>query len=150
MRRSLYILFIIPFLFAAGTGCGSKSNKINDQGGDKPGTGNKSVLLDIDKFEAGFTADPNAQVIDVRTPEEFNRGHLKGAININYQGSEFTAEIAKLDKKKPTYVYCQSGGRSAEACNYMSNQDFANIFDMDGGYSAWSHYKKPIEIPEGK
>ena len=151
MRRSLYILLFIPVVALVVAGCSQHSNKKKEQiAGDKSNTGNRSVLLDIDNFEAGFTSNPNAQLIDVRTPEEFSRGHLKGAININYQGDEFTAEIAKLDKNKPTYVYCQSGGRSSEACKYLSNQNFANIYDMDGGFSKWSHYKKPIEISGGE
>lgn len=148
MRRSLYILLFLPALILINTGCTGGSRKKPDLKGEEKVNVKTAVLLNVNGFEEGINSAPQAQVIDVRTPEEFNKGHLKGALNINYQGDEFTAEVGKLDKSMPTYVYCQSGGRSSEACNYMANQNFTNLYDLDGGFSAWSHYKKPIEIPQ--
>ncbi|NNE77709.1 MAG: rhodanese-like domain-containing protein [Pricia sp.] len=70
----------------------------------------QSVDLETMKTEV---VGKDAQLIDVRTPEEFSAGHIDGAVNINYLSSEsFTENINKLDKTKPVYVYCQMGGRS--------------------------------------
>jgi thioredoxin 1 len=103
------------------------------------------VKLNVNEFEGKLGETSNAQLVDVRTPEEYKEGHLKGSLNINYQGDNFAPEIARLDKTKPTFVYCHSGGRSSEACRYMSNQGFKEIYDMKDGISAWTHYNKPIE-----
>jgi len=138
----------MPVMALANIGCTPKSSKPKDSKVEEQTNGNNVVLLNVNSFEEAISSNPNAQLVDVRTPEEFNKGHLKGALNINYQGNDFTTEIAKLDKTKQTYVYCQSGGRSSEACNYMSNQDFSKLYDLDGGFSAWSHYNKPIEIQQ--
>jgi thioredoxin 1 len=101
--------------------------------------------LNINEFQAQLEATPNAQLVDVRTPEEYKEGHLKGAVNMNYQGNQFVDEVATLDKSKPVFVYCHSGGRSKEACRFMSNQGFKKIYDMEDGMSAWLHYNKPVE-----
>lgn len=148
MYRALHITLAVALFGLTAYSCTGKSNKTINSNSDGQTNGNKAVLLSVDDFEKGFTADSNAQLIDVRTPEEVKDGYIKGAININYQGDNFASEIAKLDKTKPTYVYCRSGGRSAEACSYMANQNFTKLFDLDGGFTAWSHYKKPIEIPQ--
>jgi rhodanese-related sulfurtransferase len=103
-------------------------------------------LLSPDDFEAQLKATPTAQLVDVRTPGEFNEGFIKGAVNINYQGETFTQDIARLDHKKPTFVYCEMGGRSSESCNFMANQGFTTLYQLDGGIKAWKHNKKPVEL----
>ena len=73
-----------------------------------------------------------AYLVDVRTPEEFNSGHLKFAKNINYNGSDFKAQIAKLDKSKPVYLYCRSGNRSGKAADTMAAMGFATFYNIGG------------------
>lgn len=96
----------------------------------------KSKLLTQDEFKKGI-ASKNVQLIDVRTPEEFDAGHIKNAKNIDYMNSNFKSEIAKLDKSKPVYVYCQAGGRSAKAANMFVEAGFKDIHDLKGGYGSW-------------
>jgi thioredoxin 1 len=128
-------------LMAVQLSCTPKSKSNSSDGNGKV----KSTLLNPNDFEAKMASTPNAQIIDVRTPGEFGEGYIKGAININYQGDSFADEIAKLDKSKPTFVYCRSGGRSAESCSYMANQGFTTLYELDGGISSWQHANKPIE-----
>lgn len=106
----------------------------------------RSTLLSPNDFESKLTSLANAQLIDVRTSGEVNKGFIKGAINIDYQGNSFTIEVEKLDKKKPTFVYCQSGGRSSESCLYMGNHGFTELYELKNGFSAWANEKKPIEF----
>nr|NLD40023.1 rhodanese-like domain-containing protein [Actinomycetales bacterium] len=75
-------------------------------------------------------------VIDVRTPEEFATGHLRGAININLESPEFAAEIGKLDKEGTYALYCRSANRSRIAENAMVADGFTSVFGLDGGVSA--------------
>ena len=77
-------------------------------------------------------------ILDVRTPNEFNEGHLENAININFYDPNFKTEIAKLDRTKTILVYCRSGGRSAKSMNIMKDNGFQTVYNMLGGYSSWS------------
>ena len=82
------------------------------------------------------TAD--VQLIDVRTPEEFHEAHIKNAQNIDWNGSQFEVEVAKLDKSKPILVYCKGGGRSKRAAQKLQELGFATIYELNGGFVQWS------------
>ncbi|HRP53425.1 MAG TPA: thioredoxin domain-containing protein [Fluviicola sp.] len=85
----------------------------------------------------------NYQLIDVRTPDEFSLAHIENAQNIDWNGTSFDQEIAKLDKKKPVFVYCLSGARSAAAANKFLTNGFNEIYQLDGGILQWTHAKLP-------
>jgi phage shock protein E len=71
-----------------------------------------------------------AKLIDVRTPQEFNSGHIDGAINIPVQ--ELSSRMAELDKAQPTVVYCASGARSGSAMGMMKDAGFAQVYNGGG------------------
>ncbi len=73
----------------------------------------------------------------MRTTEEFSKGHLKNALNYDWNGNDFNRQIATLDKSKPVFVYCLSGGRSAQAIQKMRSEGFKEIYEMDGGIMKW-------------
>lgn len=77
-------------------------------------------------------------VIDVRTPDEYENGHIEGATLINFFGDDFDARIAELPKDKEYIVYCQSGNRSGKAVKKMEAAGFTNAHNMTGGWSSWS------------
>lgn len=64
-------------------------------------------------------AQKNVVLIDVRTPEEFVNGHVKGAQNLNFMDENFQQEVGKLNKNKRYYLYCASGNRSGKAMQYF-------------------------------
>ena len=77
-------------------------------------------------------------VLDVRTTQEFNEGHLPNAVHIDVLDSvAFVQQITKLKKRKTYLVYCKSGRRSAKAATIMEQQGFRHIWNMDGGITAW-------------
>jgi len=78
------------------------------------------------------------QLIDVRTSFEFNRGHLKNAVNINFYDRNFYEQMSKFDKNKEIYIYCRSGNRSGSAASKLKNQGFTKIYDLQGGIINWS------------
>lgn len=81
----------------------------------------------------------DVQLIDVRTPKEYNAGHIDDAINIDFlSGDNFSGTMNKLDKTKPVYIYCQMGGRSHKAAQKLKEMGFTTIFDYSGGYGEWS------------
>jgi rhodanese-related sulfurtransferase len=78
-------------------------------------------------------------IIDVRTPEEFDEGFIKNAINLNiYESSDFVEKIKSFSKNNEYYIYCKSGGRSSAACKIMSQMGFNNVYNLMGGISEWN------------
>lgn len=82
--------------------------------------------------------DNNSVILDVRTSEEVELGVIPNSIHIDiYKGQGFVDEVNQLDKSKNYYVYCKSGGRSAQACAVMNQLGFDNAFNLIGGFSEW-------------
>ena len=76
--------------------------------------------LSQSEWKSKLENDPNAFILDVRTEEEWNEGIIPNAIlNDIYKGQGFLYRLDELDKTKNYYVYCKSGGRSAQACAIM-------------------------------
>ena len=107
-------------------------------------TPSKGGKVSVDEFEKLISSAKNVQLIDVRTPEEFEGGHLTNANNININSSDFEQKISTLDKSKPVYVYCLSGGRSSSAAGFMRKSGFAVVYEMPG-IMAWRNAGKPLE-----
>lgn len=82
--------------------------------------------------------DDKVVIIDVRTPEEFEKGHLEGATMINFFDEDFDQQIAELPKDKEYLVYCHSGNRSGKAVKKMEEAGFTKAHNMTGGWSSWS------------
>jgi rhodanese-related sulfurtransferase len=110
-------------------------------------SGNESAMnLDSVAFEAK-TQEPGVVILDVRTKEEFEEGHIANAININVESDTFLSEIAKLDKSKTYAVYCRSGRRSADAVAKMSNEEFISLANLNGGVIDWANAGLPLVTP---
>jgi thioredoxin 1 len=100
-------------------------------------SGQPAHLLSATEFSEKLKELPDAPILDVRTPEEFSTGHLEKAVNYDWNGSEFEHQIGSLDKSKPVFVYCLSGGRSSEAANNMRAVGFQEVYEMEGGLLKW-------------
>ncbi len=85
------------------------------------------------------------QLIDVRTPGEYAGGYIAGAININVNDKDFENQLSSLDPNAPTYIYCLSGGRSANAAKIMAKNNFKTIYNLTGGIMEWRHDNLPLE-----
>jgi rhodanese-related sulfurtransferase len=86
----------------------------------------------------------NFVILDVRTPDEYNSGHLQNALNLDVNSGTFEQEINKLDKNKIYVIYCQAGTRSRKASEIMLVQNFKNINNMLGGIIQWQSDGYPI------
>lgn len=83
--------------------------------------------------------DTSLTLIDVRTPEEFEKGALPGAINIDYFDEEnFYKAYDAFDRKEPIYLYCRTGNRSLKTAEKLIEMGFEEIYDMEGGYVQWT------------
>lgn len=119
--RFLYLL-VLPFLF------------LSCQGQESKAIQNLDAKLYAEKLKA--TEKP--QLLDVRTPEEFNAEHIENAVNVNWNGDDFAAKANVYDKSKPIFVYCKVGGRSAKAADKLAEMGFTQIYNLDGGIMKWN------------
>lgn len=86
------------------------------------------------------------QLVDVRTPKEFQEGHIEGFQNIDFMSETFQEDIEKLDKTKPVIVYCKSGNRSGKSCKIMKEKGFVKIYDLEGGIEKWKYEGNEVKI----
>ena len=100
--------------------------------------------LSATEFSEKVKEFPTAPIVDVRTPQEFAKGHIQNALNYNWNGGEFQKQTSTLDKSKPVFVYCLSGGRSASAANQMRSDGFKEVYELDGGIMKW----RAANLPE--
>ncbi len=100
--------------------------------------------LDPQSFEKKWLELNSPVIVDVRTQSEYNQGHLRNAILIDYNSRDFKSRLSKLDKTKAVFVYCAAGSRSHAAVNVLAGMGFNEIYDLQGGLSAWQQAKKPI------
>ncbi len=102
--------------------------------------------LNVGDFQAKMDELGDEQLIDVRTLEELQEtGTLPNAQHVDYQADNFNAIVAALDKNKPVMVYCKSGGRSGDACDILKKLDFKEVYDLEGGITAWMIANMPTE-----
>ena len=100
--------------------------------------------LSVSEFEAMLTQDQTAQLVDVRTPEEFAEGHIGGAINIDWKADGFAEKAAAtIAMDRPVMVYCRSGRRSAEAAAVLDGLGY-KTYNMKGGILAWKDGGKRV------
>lgn len=98
-------------------------------------SGSKS--LSAGEFAEQLKATPQAIVLDVRTPGEFEGGHLSQAINMDWNNSSFAQQTAQLNKSIPVFVYCLSGGRSQLAAAQLRADGFTQVYELKGGLMKW-------------
>lgn len=89
--------------------------------------------------------NPEFIILDVRTSNEYNSGHIENALNIDYKSSDFKDEVGKLDRDKTYLTYCRSGRRSTAASEIMTEIGFENIYMIEGGIVAWDKANLPTD-----
>jgi thioredoxin 1 len=121
--RKLFTIALLAILFnSCGSGQTNSTTKTN---------------LSAIEFAEKLKEMPTAAILDVRTPDEFSKGHLANALNYDWNGNEFDKQIATLDKSQPVLVYCLSGGRSSSAATKMRKEGFKTVYELDGGIMKW-------------
>ena len=91
---------------------------------------------DMNQGIESFRNTPGAVLIDVRSPEEFDRGHIPGSINLPTQALRNAEEILE-DMDAPIFVYCQSGARSSRAARMLEIMGYSHVTDL-GGISGYT------------
>ena len=128
-----YIIFIISFQ--------SFAQQKNDIKNDSSLYSNEIDKSTVELVGVEFSKElikKQIKIIDVRTPKEFNQGHIENAININFKSSNFIKSISKLNKDTSFLIYCKSGNRSGKAAKIFDSIGFYKIYDLKGGYINWN------------
>tara|TARA_B100000242_G_C43052916_1_gene492049 strand:+ start:475 stop:792 length:318 start_codon:yes stop_codon:yes gene_type:complete len=95
--------------------------------------------LNIEDWKKQKESNTKNICLDVRTVEEYTDGNIKDSINIDfYKSIDFMKFLDKLDKDDNYYVYCRSGKRSEASCQIMKEIGFNNVYNLEGGFLAWS------------
>jgi rhodanese-related sulfurtransferase len=96
------------------------------------------------KMIQGNQDNPNFVVVDVRTQEEFNAGHIAKAVIVDYESQDFNAKISELDRNKKYLVYCRTARRSGLAVKVMKDLGFREVYDMAKGINQWKTEGLPV------
>ena len=82
--------------------------------------------------------DSDTIILDVRTSEEYKKGHIENAEHIDVLEPDFLTKVRRLNPNNTYLIYCRSGSRSQRAANLMAQAGFEHLFNLKGGYQAWS------------
>lgn len=97
-----------------------------------------------DSLIRAHAKDSTFLLVDVRTPSEYQMGHLQGARMIDFHGPDFSGEIGKLPRNAPIFLYCRSGNRSSQAIGLMKGMGFKNVHHLAGGMNSWQAEARPV------
>lgn len=96
----------------------------------------KISLISPEELDKLMQSNSEIQLLDVRTVEEVTEGKISGSVNISFYEDDFAEMVKALDTTKPVYIYCEAGGRSADAAKVVVKL-FPHIYDLEGGITSW-------------
>jgi len=103
--------------------------------------------ITADEVYKAMSDKTDAILLDVRTPEEHNRGTIEGSINVPVDTISVQITTLLPDKDKTIYAYCLSGSRSIVAVNTMKQLGYTNVSSITHGLLMWRSKKYPLISP---
>lgn len=134
LKLHLAVLLLFPLIVV---GCKDTNTKSETPVAVADEQQPKVALISAEAMFQLLESNPDVQLLDVRTAEEVAEGKIAGSINISSADPNFEEAIRGLDLTKPLYIYCRSGGRSANSADLVKEFGFPEIYDLDGGITAW-------------
>lgn len=116
----------------------------------EPSSGVKDVTPA--EAEALLKGDVKPLVLDVRTPDEFAKGHIPGAKNVDFLEDDFEKRLAALEGSRAVILHCAAGSRSSQALTkIVALKKFGAIYHLKSGFNGWKAAGKPVETkPDAK
>ena len=108
-------------------------------------TAQTKVEVNSKQVNSMLQKDKKWIVLDVRSAEEFNSGHIKGALNIDIRQPDAFSKIDKLNKNAKYIVHCRTNHRSGMAVEHMMQSGFKTIYQMMDGWSGWLTNNLPVQ-----
>ena len=133
---SLLCLLIVTILLS---GCGDSKKVPEAKNQDGNDSSARSLFVNMKASEAAkiLNNNPEAVVLDIRTPKEYAEGHIPDAINIDFKAESFEMELEKLDRDTTYLMHCRSGRRSAISFEIFKKLGFRHVIHMDDGILGW-------------
>jgi len=103
--------------------------------------GAKTFAAIIEKHQT----DPNVVILDIRTPAEFNTGHISGAVMLDFYSKSFAKDFKNLDRDKTYLIYCRSGNRSGQLMRAITDLGFKKIYNLESGIKEWVRVGYPLK-----
>ncbi len=143
MRNTLKYLFIITIASSFLYGCAGETNTSNKNQTSVNKIENVSAtrayeIINANKDNSEFN------ILDIRTPQEYQSGHIANSINLDYYATDFESKIDSIDKGKTYLIYCRSGNRSGRAVTLMKQKGFSRVYNMAKGINDWQNNKLPL------
>ncbi len=141
LRNSVLVATLIALPLLMGPGCPLAPAH------DSPAEVQDVTPAEAEALIQSHQGDPGFIILDVRTPAEFDSGHIAGALNacVMFCNTSFEEAIADLDRSASYLVYCGSAHRSPTAAARMLEQGFTHVYQMTGGLSQWQNEGRPVE-----
>ena len=109
---------------------------------------NQSKINFISESQFNEIIDPDFKLIDVRTTEEFESGHIENAIHIDFYSDSFQSKILNLKKNSKIILYCRTNNRSSKSADFLLNNDYVDISVIEGGITSWVKNGNDITYPK--
>lgn len=157
MRRARAALAVATVAALGITACGGSDDDTSappasTSADEAPADGSGDAVVEagvrvVAPEEAAATiadAPDDLVILDVRTQEEFDEGHIEGAVMLDFYRDDFAEELATFDRDVPYVLYCRSGNRSQQARQLMEDLGFTSVEDIDGGIVGWQDAGLPV------
>lgn len=128
MKRFLLILFVLTIILTGCTNMDNNNNNTQETAYKKISAEDAKAIIDSE----------DVIILDVRTPEEYNSGHIENAVLLPVTEIPDKAEEVLPDEDAKILVYCRSGNRSATAAKDLINMGYTNVYDF-GGINSWPY-----------
>jgi len=145
LKTTLFTLFLLISFGSCKQAIDKEKNNLNQTETQTEKTALFLKNVDASTFKS-LVDKQSGIILDVRTPEEFQAGHIPGAINIDWKNQdEFKTKIKALAKDKTLLVYCHSGHRSGLATKYLKAQGYEKIYNLETGILGWKAANYDVE-----
>lgn len=137
------LLLLVAIVVLITMACARRFTDSRGRISDKPAVSVSYSNVGADEFQT-VIATEQMQLLDVRTREEYDEGHIAGAVLVDVNDSDFVEKaVSVLDKQRPVAVYCRSGRRSARAASLLTEQGYV-VTNLDGGVIEWQGAGKTL------
>lgn len=102
--------------------------------------------ISILKWDSLRQVHPDAILLDVRSDEEWDAGHLEGACYVSFDWDHRKEPLGLIPQNRPVFVYCEAGGRSGVVTEELRIIGHPHIFDLIGGISQWIENDRPLSF----
>jgi len=99
--------------------------------------------VSVEEAEKLLKENPKTLVLDVRTADEYAKGHIPGAKNVDFFDDNFAKKVGALDPQTPVLVHCAAGNRSSQSLPFLKDKQV--VYHLKDGFKAWEKGGKPVE-----